>query len=93
MRDKPSAVARRAALTAAKARRLLTDERVLDLVAQAQAGVPRKVLCERFGVLKGQLSEILSGKLYSSLTGIAQKPRSRNDVPAHLRTALDGRAA
>lgn len=88
MLDRDPAERRACALTAAKTRRLLTDERVLDLVAEARAGVPRKVLCERFGVLKGQLSEILSGKLYSEVTGIAQRPRTRTDA-----ARLDGRAA
>lgn len=85
MRDKPSAIARRAALTAAKARRSLTDEQAIDLVRlRREQGLSLRVLAERFGLRKGQVSEILSGKLYSSITGIEQKPRTRNDVPSHL---------
>lgn len=87
MRDKSPAVARRAAFVAAKARRSLTDDEVRRIVALKSDGWTGKSLAAEFKTRESTISEILSGKLYSAVTGIAQKPRHRNDVPTHLRPA------
>jgi hypothetical protein len=85
--DKPEATRRRVALLAASKRRSLTDARVRRLVALSRKGWTGKRLAAHFKIAKSQVSEILSGKLYSSLTGITQQPRLRADA-----ARLDGRA-
>lgn len=75
MMDKDPAERRRIALIAAKARRSLADEQAIELVRLSRAGWTGKRLAAHFGLSKGQVSEILSGKLYSDVTGIPRRER------------------
>jgi hypothetical protein len=66
---------RQMALRAASARRSLTPTQVRDLVEMRRNGATGKQCAEHFGILKSTVSEILSGKIYSDLTGIPFTPR------------------
>ncbi len=58
------------ALKAAAARRLLSDDQVRALVERRRSGARAVVVAREFGVRESTVSEIMSGKLYSELTGI-----------------------
>jgi len=83
--DKPPELRRRVALQAAKTRRKITGAQARELVLLSAQGLTGKQLAERFGLRKGTVSEILSGKIYSEATGLQRVERKsprRSEVAA-----------
>jgi hypothetical protein len=73
--DIPPAKRRARSMPAASARRVLTPDEAREIVTLSANGWLGKDLAVRFGVSKSTISEILSGKLYSDLTGVAYRAR------------------
>lgn len=82
--DKPAATRRRSALAAASKRRVLTAAAARKVVKLSLQGLKGKDIAERLRCSPSTISEILSGKLYSEVTGLTQQARTRNDVPGHV---------
>lgn len=75
--DRDAGERRAHALKAATSRRRLTPEQAREVVRLSRGGMTGKAIAERFGLYKSTVSEILSGKLYSEVTGLVFKRRDR----------------
>jgi hypothetical protein len=73
--DRPESDRKRQALHAASHRRTLDHGRIQELLTMRRSGASLLQCGKAFGLSKGQVSEIMSGKLYSELTGIPFTPR------------------
>lgn len=67
------------ALRAAAAKRRLTPAQVNFVVESKARGESQKAIAEILGVSPSTVSEVLSGRLYSELTGIEFKARTRKE--------------
>ena len=56
-------------------RHILSVAQVMEIVAQASAGAAHRMLAEKYNVAKSTISHVLTGKTWSSVTGIKQQPK------------------
>lgn len=75
--DKTPETRLRQARTASAKLHSLTNEQVLNLVADRRAGASYKDLCQKYGICKSLVSYIMSGRTYSHITGITAARREQ----------------